>query len=78
VEHIVLQLLQLFQGGAVTRGPRGQCRVVREQAESTDGCLGRGCKGLKQESDGPHCGWGCLLSFSLATVSCESLFSRQR
>jgi len=50
VEHIVLQLLQLFQGGAVTRGPRGQCRVVREQAESTDGCLGRGCKGLKQES----------------------------
>lgn len=36
-------------------GPGGQCRVVQEEAESTDGCLGGGCKGLEQESDRPHC-----------------------
>lgn len=28
---------------------------VWEQAESTDGCLGRGCKGLQQEGNRPCC-----------------------
>lgn len=34
---------------------RAWCRGVWEQAESTDGCLGRGCKGLQQESNRPYC-----------------------
>lgn len=27
------------------------CTGLWEQAESTDGCLGRGCKGLQQEGN---------------------------
>lgn len=34
---------------------RAWCTGVWEQAGSTDGCLGRGCKGLQQEGSRPLC-----------------------